>query len=55
MGGHRSRPLFAGGPQVAGSLEPVIQVGLEAALAAADAPGVGELTGLEVPMDLDLF
>ena len=55
IGGHSPRPLLAAGAQVAGSFEPVIQVGLEAALATADSPGIGELTRLESPMNLDLL
>ena len=55
IGCHSPRPLLAAGAQVAGSFEPVIQVGLKATLAAADATGVGELTRLDAPMNLDLL
>jgi len=55
MGGHRPCPQLAGGAQVASAFEPVIQVGLEAAVATANTPRVGELTGLESPMNLDLL
>ena len=55
IGGHRAGPLLARGAQVASAFEPVIHIGLEAALATADTPGVGELAGLEAPMHLDLL
>src|SRR5580765_9034696 len=50
-----SGPTFTGTAQITGSLEPIIQIGLETALAAANAPRVGELAWLQPAVHLDLF
>lgn len=52
---HRLSPGGAGSAQVAGSTQPIVQVGLKAALTAADAARIGELARFLAAMDLDLL
>src|SRR5437867_705305 len=52
---HRLGPPLAGTSQVAGALEPVFQIGLQAPVATADAPSIGELAGMQSAMHLDLL
>jgi hypothetical protein len=43
---HRLSPQGAGGSQVAGPIEPILQVGLESSVTTADAARVGKLSWL---------